>query len=209
MTQLIRTLTSAFGSAFVILLAIVLPMSAQAAHHETAVAQDEVETSGRAVAVELVALVTAIDLETREVTLQGPDGETVTIHAPETVTKLENVSVGDQLVVTYLAALEGELRAPTEEELAEPWLELEDEAVSTDPEQIGTAGARIIRAVVTIEGMNREFGTVTVKDSRGKLHVIGDVEADKMEGVTLGQTLVLVFAEALAISLEKHQPATE
>jgi hypothetical protein len=30
-----------------------------------------------------------------------------------------------------------------------------------------------------------------------------------MEGVKLGQTLVLVFAEALAMSLEKHQPATE
>ena len=108
-----------------------------------------------------------------------------------------------------LAALEGELREPTEDELAEPWLELEEEGVSDDPEQIGVAGARIIRAVVTIEGMNREFGTVTVKDSRGKLHLIGDVEAEKMEGVKLGQTLVLVFAEALAMSLEKHEPATE
>ena len=209
MTKLISTLTNNFGPAFLVLLAIALPISAQAAHHEKAVAQEEAETNGRAVAVELVALVTAIDLETRQVTLQGPEGKTVTIHAPETVTKLEDVSVGDQLVVTYLAALEGELRAPTEEELAEPWLELEEEGVSDDPMHIGAAGARVIRAVVTIEGMNRVLGIVTVKDSRGKLHVIRDVEAEKMEGVTLGQTLVLVFAEALAIDLEKHQPAAE
>ena len=32
--------------------------------------------------------------------------------------------------------------------------------------------------------------------------VIGDVEPEKMEGVTLGQTLVVVYAEALAMSLE-------
>ena len=51
--------------------------------------------------------------------------------------------------------------------------------------------------------MNRALGTVTVKDSRGKLHLIGDVEPEKMDGVTLGQTIVLVYTEALAISLEK------
>ena len=67
----------------------------------------------------------------------------------------------------------------------------------------------MIRAVVTIEGMNRELGTVTIKDSRGKLHLIGDVEAEKMEGVTLGQTAVMVYTEALALTLEKKDAAAE
>jgi hypothetical protein len=67
----------------------------------------------------------------------------------------------------------------------------------------------VIRAVVTIEGMNRELGVVTIKDSRGKLHIIGDVEPEKMEGVTLGQTAVMVYSEALAISLEKKEAAAE
>jgi hypothetical protein len=51
--------------------------------------------------------------------------------------------------------------------------------------------------------MNRALGTVTVKDPRGTLHMIGEVEPEKMEGVTLGQTVVLVYTEALAVSLEK------
>ena len=64
---------------------------------------------------------------------------------------------------------------------------------------------RMIRAVCTIEGMNRVLGTVTVEDTRGNLHLITDVEPEKMEGVTLGQTLVIVYAEAVALSLEqKH-----
>lgn len=191
------------------LIAVSMPLLAQAAHHEATETEATDETNGRAMAVQIEAVVTAIDLETREVTLQGPEGNSITITAPEKVVKLEDVSVGDELVVSYFAALEGELRVPTEEELAEPWLELDEGEVSQDAEHPAVAGARIIRAVVTIEGMNREFGTVTVKDSRGKLHLIGDVEAEKMEGVTLGQTAVLVFTEALAISLERKQAATE
>ena len=55
--------------------------------------------------------------------------------------------------------------------------------------------------------MNRELGTVTLKDSRGKLHLIGDVEPEKFEGVTLGQTIVVVYAEALTLTLERKVSA--
>ena len=192
------------------ILASFLPLAAQAAHHgDTAAAEPESEASGRAMAVQAEAVVTDIDLETRQVSLQGPSGDIFTINARENVVKLEDVSVGDRLVVTYLAALEGELRAPTKEELAEPWVVLEEGGMSDSPEEPGIAGARVIRAVVTIEGMNRQLGTVTIKDSRGKLHIIGDVEPEKMEGVSLGQTAVVIYTEALALTLEKKEAMAE
>lgn len=207
MTHLMKILYSTTRTTLIMLLALTLPMLAQAAHHEEAKA--EVKTGGRAMAVEVEAVITAIDLKTREVTLQGPSGDTFTLKSEDKMIKLEDVKVGEVVVVTYLAALESELREPTAEELAEPWVEVEDEVLSDDTTQPGIANMRIIRAVVTIEGMNREFGTVTVKDSRGKLHIIGDVEPEKMEGVTLGQTAVMVFSEALALSLQKKAPAAE
>jgi len=207
MTHLMKILYSTTRTTLIMLLALTLPMLAQAAHHEEA--QAEVKTGGRAMAVEAEAVITAIDLKTREVTLQGPSGDTFTLKSEDKMIKLEDVKVGEVVVVTYLAALESELREPTAEELAEPWVEVEDEVLSDDTTQPGIANMRIIRAVVTIEGMNREFGTVTVKDSRGKLHIIGDVEPEKMEGVTLGQTAVMVFSEALALSLQKKAPAAE
>lgn len=175
---------------------IALPLYASA--DETQVAQ----SGGRAMVMTVEAVVTDIDLETRQVSLQGPMGNTVTLTAPEQVVKLEDVSVGDTLVATYLASLEGELREPTEEELAEPWVVLEDAGLSEEGEQPAVAGARVIRAVCTIEGMNRLLGTVTVLDPRGKAHVIADVEPEKMTGVTLGQTIVLVYSEAIAMTLE-------
>lgn len=168
-----------------------------------------VEGGARAMAMEIVAVVTDVDLETRQVSLQGPTGNIITLHASEQVVKLEDVSVGDELVVTYLAALEGEIREPTEEELAEPWVVLEEGAVSEDPANPVVGGARAVRAVVTIEGLNRALGTVTVKDARGKLHLIADVEPEKIENATIGQTAVLVFTEALILSLERQPAAAE
>ncbi len=175
-----------------------LPFVAQAEEAATAP-----EHGGRAMAMVVEAVVTDIDLETRHVTLQGPTGNVFTVTATEQVVKLEDVNVGDTLVATYLAALEGEMREPTAEELAEPWVVLEDagSTVNEAGEPV-VGGARLIRAVTTIEGMNRALGTVTLKDSNGKLHLIGDVEPEKMEGVTLGTTIVVVYREALALSLE-------
>ena len=207
MSQMTKTLFKAIRTGLLVALAAALSTLAQAAHHEEAEA--EMKTGGRAMAMQAEAVVTAIDLETRQVSLEGPDGEIFTINATENVVKLEDVNIGDRLVVTYLAALETELRAPTAEELAEPWVVMEQAGMSDDAAQPGIAGGRVIRAVVTIEGMNRELGVVTIKDSNGKLHIIGDVEPEKMEGVTLGQTAVMVYSEALAISLEKKEAAAE
>jgi hypothetical protein len=178
---------------------IMFSLVAQADNHAEAA---EPNTNSRAMAITIEAVITDIDLETRQVSVQGPGGQTITMTATEQVVKLEDINVGDTIVATYIASLEGELREPTEEELAEPWVVLQDAAMSEGDEQPAIGGARLIRAVCTIEGMNRVLGTVTVMDPRGKLHLIGDVEPEKMEGVTLGQTIVMVYTEALAMTLE-------
>lgn len=178
-------------------LLLALPFSVQADSHKSA------EPAGRAMAMSIEAEVVDVDPEFRQVTLEGPMGNVVTVTAGENVTNFKDIKVGDTLVATYLAALEGELREPTAEELENPWVVVEDSAASEEGDPAAVGKARLIRAVCTIEGMNRALGTVTVKDPRGKLHMIGDVEPEKMEGVTLGQTIVLVYTEALAVSLEK------
>ena len=212
MSDTMKTLSRAARTGLIALVALALPMLAQAAHHEEAQAkpkaetQAKVQTGGRAVAMEAEAEITAIDLKTRQVTLRGPGGNTFTLQSQDKAIALEDVKVGDSVVVTYIAAMESELRVPTAEEIAAPWVELDEEAVSEDAAHPGIADMRVIRAVVTVEGMNRVSGTVTVKDSRGMVHIIGDVEPEKMEGVKIGETAVIVFAEAIALTL-KHQAA--
>lgn len=201
MTEFFKALAHQLYSGLFALAIALLPVAAQADSHQ--------EGGARAMALTMEAVVTDIDLETRQITLEGPTGNFVTMAAQENVVKLEDIKVGDKLVATYIAALEVELREPTEDELAEPWVVLEEGGVSGEGEDPAMAGGRVIRAICTIEGLNRSLGAVTIKDPRGKLHVIGDVEPEKMDGVTLGQTVVVVYAEALALQLEHQQAATD
>lgn len=197
MKHFMMTLRKSIYYCLPVVFALALPLTAQSA--------EETQNEGgiRAMAISIEAEIIAIDLETREVTLRGADGEVVSMVSPEKVVKLEDMKVGDVVVASYLAALEGEVREPTEDELAVPWLVIEEAGASTEGVQPLVGGARVIRAVCTIEEMNKEEGTVKIKDSRGKVHQIGDVEPEKMEGVSIGQTVVMVYTEAMALSLNR------
>ena len=183
-------------------LILALPV-AQAEHHESA------EADARVMAISVEAEVTHVDLANREVTLRGPTGELTTVTAGDQIARFEEFAVGDIVSATYIASLEGEVREPTPAEIAEPWVELDAAAKAGLDMDPGAIVGRVIQAVCTIEGMNRVTRTVMVKDPRGKFHVIADVEPEKMEGVTLGTTLVLTYSEAIAVALVKKDAAAE
>jgi hypothetical protein len=188
---------------------LLTPPLAAWAGNQTDESQAEPVHGGRAMSVSIEAVVTAIDPETRQISLKGPQGNVVTLTAGEEIGSLDKINVGDRVSATYVAAVEGELREPTEEELAEPWVVLQEAVTPEAGEPPAVGRARLIRAVCTIEGMNRSLGTVTLRDPNGRLHVVGHVEPEKMDGVTLGQTVVVVYTEALALSLEERSEGEE
>ncbi|MFT7286132.1 MAG: hypothetical protein ACI87W_000236 [Halieaceae bacterium] len=183
---------------FAISVSSIAPL-ASAAHHEEAL-PDHAE---RAMAIEIDAKVVAVDLETRELVLELPTGEQMTTIVDPAVQRLAEVEPGDMLVVAYLAALAAELREPTEEEIANPWVEGADAGVAGSDAAPGGAIISAVRAVCTIEGMNRLIGTVTILDSRGKAHVIRDVAVERIEQLRIGQSVVMTFTQAVAIGIEK------
>lgn len=157
----------------------------------------------RAVVAAIEAEIVAIDLETKEVTLVGPQGQHVTIVAQEKVVKISDLQVGDRVAAEYLASLHGEVREPTADELANPWVVLEDGVIDQNPAHPAVGAARQVRAVCSIEAFDAEAGFVMIKDSRGKMHTIGGIPAAKFEGVSLGEDMVVVYTEALAIAMQK------
>ena len=158
----------------------------------------------RTAAKRVSAIITDINRETRDVTLEGPLGNKVTLNAGAEIQRLDEFEVGDLVVATYVQSLSGELREPSEEELEMPWIELDVAAIADETMLPGAGAGQAIKAVCTIEGMNRATGTVTVLDPKGSYHVIDDVDPEKMAGVTLGQTIILTYTRAMALSLEKH-----
>lgn len=176
-----------------------LPALASAAVEVTT--QDE---EGRTLTKQITAEIVAIDPETREITLEGPLGNTITLTASPDVQRFDEFAKGDMITATYSESISGELRAPTEEELAQPWVELDAAGVAAANMPPAAGVGRIIRAVCTIEGMNRATETVTVKDPRGRFHVIPDVDPARMAGVAIGDTVVITYSQAVALSLEKR-----
>ena len=71
-----------------------------------------------------------------------------------------------------------------------------------DSELTAAGAARLVRAVCTIEAMDRN-GNVVIKDARGYMHTVGGVELAKLDDVRLGDTVVVVFTEALVLSLKE------
>jgi hypothetical protein len=147
--------------------------------------------------------VTDIVKETREVTLKGPDGELVTVTAGPEVERFNEIAVGDKINFDYYTYLKAEFRAPTSTELAEPLVVLEGEGKAPVGEAPAGAVGTMIKAVVTIEILNRPKMLATVEGPNGNYLTIPMKDAAFMEQLHIGQVLILTYAEAMAISLTK------
>ena len=189
-----------------------LPALAQAGHHEggdhsvaAEVSGDDVvwASGGRALVAEVEGEFIAVDLETREVVVRGPAGNFVTLSAREDGLDLSKIASGDTIIADYVASIEAEVRALTTEEEANPWVVLGEMGRTADDDSMTAArAARLIRAVCTIEAMDRN-GNVMIQSARGRMHTVGGVETDKLDNVRLGDTVVVAFTEALVLSLKE------
>jgi len=153
--------------------------------------------------VSMQGTVTEINAETREITLMGSDGGLVTMTAGEEVERFNEIAVDDVIKFEYYTYLKAEFRDPTPEEVAEP-IQMIAEAGKA-PEGVDPAAAvgAVVKAVVTIEALNRPFMVATVSGPNGN-YVSIPVEDEKlMTELHIGEVLILTYAEAVAIGLEK------
>src|SRR5262245_8896837 len=80
----------------------------------TAHAQDNPPTGEITEAVEAQATVTAIDLNTRKVTLKGPEGKETTLQVDQRARNLSQVKVGDVVKIAYVQHVAWRVRKPGE-----------------------------------------------------------------------------------------------
>jgi len=144
----------------VALLAALLLMSAPCWSEESAPAADKPSLHTSQIAT-TTAVVEAIDHETREVTLKGPDGNTMTFVAGDDVRNLDQVNVGDTVVAQYQQSLDIEVfpndgSAPGAGEMT----------VAGRAEKGEMPGAAIVNSKVvtaTVEEINLENNTFKLK----------------------------------------------
>jgi len=147
--------------------------------------------------------VTEILKDTREVTLMGPKGELVTITAGDEVERFDEIAVDDVITFEYWTYMMAEFRKPTPEELAEPLVVIAEGGKAPEGMDPAAVVGAIVKAVVTIEVLDRPFMMVTVKGPRGNYLTIDMEDKALITQLSIGQVVILTYAEAVAVSLTK------
>ena len=176
---------------------------------ETVTSQETPMGRVQTVHATLKAEVTAINLTTREVTLKGPQGNGVTITVSDAVKRLNEVSVGDFVRVDYLVSMAAEVRKPTAEEAAHPLVIMAAGGKSPEGDTPAAGVARRFKVVTTIEALNRPEQTITVKGPLGHYLTARVADPERLTKVRIGETIVIVYTEALALSLDKTDKPSE
>jgi len=145
------------------------------------------------------ATVESIDVANRQVTLKGPRGKVFPMTVDPKVRNLEQVKVGDQVVVRYFEALSltlkkdgKELRGSTEQ----------TDAVRTPAgERPGGAVAKETEVTADVIAVNAKTQTVTLKGPKQTVDLkIPDKGQFKL--IKVGDQIHAVYTEALAVGVE-------
>ncbi|HSR61048.1 MAG TPA: hypothetical protein VLL47_09850 [Robiginitalea sp.] len=153
--------------------------------------------------VSMEGIVKDINPESREVTLTDGDGGMVTITAGDSVERFDEIAVGDLVSFEYYTFIKAEFRQPTPEETNEPLQVVA--AGGKAPEGVDPAAVvgAMVKAVVTIEVLNRPNMLATVRGPRGNYVTIPLEDPSLIEQLRVGQVVILTYAEAVAASLQK------
>jgi hypothetical protein len=152
--------------------------------------------------LQFTGTITAIDYPTRELTITDSQGRSETFTVGEEVQRFNEAKVGDKVALDCYLSYNAEVRKPTAEEAQNPLLVQESLSRTGRDTAPGGTATRRIREVVTIESMDRAAQTVTVKGPQGKYFVAGVENPSNFDKVHVGDTVVLTFNEATAISLK-------
>jgi hypothetical protein len=147
----------------------------------------------------VVATVEAIDVAKRQVTLKGPKGKVKTMEVGPDVRNLEQVKVGDQLVVTYVEALSLTLKKEGKEI---PARNTKSDAVrSASGAKPGGAVAEHTTVTADVIGIDQKTHMVTLRGPKQEVDLyVADPEQLKL--IKVGDQIEAEYTQALAITVE-------
>jgi hypothetical protein len=149
--------------------------------------------------MDVTATVTKVDQKTREVTLKGEDGQEYSFVASEDVKNLAQVQVGDVVNATYAEALVYEVKKGGQAVDAATTMA----GGRAEPgEKPSGAIARQTSVTVSIVAIDPAVPSVTFKGPKGNTRTIKVMHPEKLQGVSVGDTVEITYTEAVAIEVE-------
>ena len=149
--------------------------------------------------VEVTATVAKINHDTREVTLKAEDGQEFSFVASDEVQNLPQVKVGDRLTVTYVEALAYEVMKGGK--AADGGTVVAGGRAEPGSKPAGVIARETI-VTVLITAIDPKVPSVTFQGPAGNTRTIKVRHPEKLEGVSVGDTVELTYTEALGIKVE-------
>lgn len=152
---------------------------------------------------EIRAKVTGVDLASRIITMVTADNRPVTIEAGPEVRNLEQVKVGDTVVVRYREAIEARL-APAGTTVGQVSTSESLARAKPGEKPAGTVGGAVT-VTVRIEAVDTAASRVTFTGLEGRTRTIDVVEPSMqafLRTLKLGDLVDITYSEALEIRVE-------
>lgn len=149
--------------------------------------------------VTVTATVAKIDHKTRAVTLKAEDGQEYSFVADEAVQNLAQVKKGDVVTATYTEALAYEVKKGGS---ATGVVETAAAGAAKPGSKPGAAIGGTVTVTVVITAIDRQAPSVTFTSASGETREINVQSPEKLTGVSVGDTVELTYAEAVAITVD-------
>ena len=188
------------GFVYVLVVLFSLSVGVGAMAQDKAPAKAKSPEGKRERVVTLTGTVEAVDLANRVVTIKGSKGRTVELKVGEEAKNLDQVKVGDKVVAKYYESIAFRMKKPEEAEGVKT-----EQAVATAKPGEVPAGvlANQVTVTATIMDISPKKTYVTLKGPEGKTVDVKVMDPKNIEGLKVGDQVVITYTQALAIALDK------
>jgi hypothetical protein len=145
----------------------------------------------------LSAVVDAINHETREVTLTGSQGNTITFTASPDVRNLDQVNVGDHVFAELYEDINISLQPGNGAQAGAGQLQQMARAEQGDKPGAAVVGTTVITA--TVEEINLENNTFKLKGPEGNVQEFTARNPENLRKASVGDLVVFTITQALGI----------
>ena len=153
--------------------------------------------------VTLTGTVQAVDIPNRVVTIKGSRGKVVELKVEDQAKNLDQVKVGDKVVAKYYESIAYRLKKPGEPEGATAQ---QAGAGAKAGEVPGAVLANQVTVTATVVDISPKKTYVTLKGPDGKSVDVKVMDPKNIEGLKVGDQVVITYNQALAIALDKPKP---
>lgn len=153
--------------------------------------------------VELQGVITAIDKNTRAVTIKGGSGNELTIIAGPQVKNFKQIKVGDLVTLNYVAALGLELKKGGGR-LRER-IESEQTAAAKPGEKPSGGVLRTVKVVTDVMAVDAAAGSITLRGPQRSIDLIVK-DKELLKDIRVGDQIAATYEEATVVAITPTPP---